>query len=290
MKKTEKQIKAKEIGNKLLRVNTETKETKVYATGKWSGRPITEKYQICLINGIKWIVLSDLGYYVSNYVRKMKNDGEIEDFHLLHAMVLTPISRRNPQWKMKILVNLNSVAVYKDAWAMDSEKVKAIIESAVNADVKTENFFTAEQMDENERLYAERCRLIAENKQELEQQRREARLEQEQQTDKEEQPAEDDSVKSVALLAEKMAEIIGENQNLRKQVDTYKEMKTYWDKVSENNEKIISIQKDEIVTLKVLCENVLGVNGGLVNTNKELADKLEQIVKLLGRKGNEDTK
>lgn len=290
MKKTEKQIKAKEIGNKLLRVNTETKETKVYATGKWSGRSITEKYQICLINGIKWIVLSDLGYYVGNCVRKMKNDGEIEDFHLLHAMVLTPISRRNPQWKMKTLVNLNSVAAYKNAWAMDSEKVKAIIESAVNADVKTENFFTAEQMDENERLYAERCRLIAENKQEQEQHRREARLEQEQQTDKEEQPAEDNSVKSVALLAEKMAEIIGENQNLRKQVDTYKEMKTYWDKVSENNEKIISIQKDEIVTLKALCENVLGVNGGLVNTNKELANKLEQIVKLLGRKGNEDSK
>lgn len=290
MKKTEKQIKAKEIGNKLLRVNTETKETKVYSHGKWSGRPITEKYQICLINGIKWILLSDLGYYAGNYVRKMKNDGEIEDFHLLHAMVLTPISRRNPQWKMKTLVNLNSVAAYKNAWAMDSEKVKAIIESAVNADVKAENFFTAEQMDENERLYAERCRLIAENKQEMKQQRREARLEREQPTDAEEQPAEDDSVKSVALLAEKMAEIIGENQNLRKQVDTYKEMKTYWDKVSENNEKIISIQKDEIVTLKALCENVLGVNGGLVNTNKELANKLEQIVKLLGRKGNEDSK
>ena len=290
MKKTEKQIKAKEIGNKLLRVNTETKETKVYAHGKWSGRPITEKYQICLINGIKWILLSDLGYYVGNYARKMKNDGEIEDFHLLHAMVLTPISRRNPQWKMKTLVNLNSVAAYKDAWTMDSEKAKAIIESAVNADVKTENFFTAEQMDENERLYAERCRLIAENKQELKQQKRAAILEQEQPTDTEEQPAEDDSVKSVALLAEKMAEIIGENQNLRKQVETYKEMKTYWDKVSENNEKIISIQKDEIETLKALCENVLRVNDGLVNTNKELVDKLEQIVKLLGRKENEDTK
>ena len=289
MKKTEKQIKAKEIGNKLLRVNTETKEAKAYAD-KWSGRPITEKYQICLINGIKWIVLSDLGYYVGNYVRKMKNDGEIEDYDLLHAMVLTPISRRNPQWKMKTLVNLNSVAAYKDAWTVDSEKVKAIIKSAVNADVKTENFFTAEQMDENERLYAERCRLITENKQDLKQQKREAILEQEQQTDTEEQPAEDDSVKSVALLAEKMAEIIGENQNLRKQVETYKEMKTYWDKVSENNEKIISIQKDEIETLKALCEKVLRVNDGLVNTNKELVDKLEQIVKLLGRKGNEDTK
>ena len=290
MKKTEKQIKAKEIGNKLLRVNTETKETKVYSHGKWPARPITEKYQICLINGIKWILLSDLGYYAGNYVRKMKNDGEIEDFHLLHAMVLTPISRRNPQWKMKTLVNLNSVAAYKNAWAMDSEKVKAIIESAVNADVKTENFFTAEQMDENERLYAERCRLIAENKQELKQQKRGAILEHEQPTDTEEQPAEDDSVKSVALLAEKMAEIIGENQNLRKQVETYKEMKTYWDKVSENNEKIISIQKDEIETLKALCEKVLGANDDLVNTNKKLVDKLEQIVKLLGRKGNEDSK
>ena len=282
MEKTEKQIKAKEIGNKLLRVNTETKETKVYSHGKWPARPITETYRICLINGIKWILLSDLGYYAGNYVRKMKNDGEIEDFHLLHAMVLTPISRRNPQWKMKTLVNLNSVAAYKDAWTMDSEKVKAIIESAVNADVKTENFFTAEQMDENERLYAERCRLIAENKQDLKQQKREAILEHEQPTDTEEQPAEDDSVKSVALLAEKMAEkmaeIIGENQNLRKQVEKYKEMKTYWDKVSENNEKIISIQKDEIVTLKALCGKVLGVNDGLVNTNKELQDKLKQIV------------
>ena len=257
--KTEKQIRAKEIGDSLLSVQLEEHETKEFNRG-WEERLATVKYEICLINGIKWIVLSDLNYKMNTYLRKMKADGLINDHHILHAKTLTKLtgaSSGQTRWQTRTLVQLSVIAACKDELMGRrylfhpqyhyERDVEAIIESALDAEVKTENFFKGEEMVENERLYAERCRLIAEHNQEKREQFYDEQYcsheepkpsEQPTETDQEKTSEDEDSLKSIAFLADKMAEIIGENQNLRKQIECYKVQKECLNEMVDNYKKI----------------------------------------------------
>lgn len=297
--KTEKQIRAKEIGDSLLSVQMEEQETKEFKGG-WDERLTTVKYEICLINGIKWIVLSDLNYKMNTYLRKMKADGLINDHHILHAKTLTKLtgaSSGQTRWQTRTLVQLSVIAACKDELMGRrylfhpqyhyERNVEAIIESALDAEVKTENFFKGEEMVENERLYAERCRLIAEHNQEKREQFYDEQYgsheepkpsEQPTETEQEKTSEDGDSLKSIAFLADKMAEIIGENQNLRKQIELCEAKNACLEKIVNNYEKIEANRQYEIERLKSLCDRICKVNDKLI-------EELRQKNKLLAQKG-----
>lgn len=273
--KTEKQIRAKEIGDNLISVQMESHETKEYLGGCWS-EPTKRIFNICLINGIKWIMLSDLRYGMTQHVNKMKKDGLINDYHILHVRARVNLTgHRDGQSQMMIvvIVQLSALAACKEEllgnrylfdsyyhWERDAE---AVIDAALDADVKAENFFKGEELVENEQKFAERCRLIAENNQEkrrknYEEDEEEQPAAEEPQPTEEEHPSDDnENLKPFALLAEKITEIIGENQNLRKQVENLKVQKECLEKMVEIYKKIEAIRMNRFDRQMHLIEQLI---------------------------------
>lgn len=303
MKKNDKQKRVKEIGAKLLSVQMEEHETKEYEA-YYSTKPVTTSFSICNINGLRWIVLSDLNYGMNGYVRKMKADGLIEDYQILHVRTLTHLTGSmsgRSRWQIHTLVQLAAVAACKDELIGTrylfnphyhyERQAEAVIDAALAADVKTVNFFTEEQIEENERLYEERNRLIAESSKEKREQKQREELaeaigqtldEEGQNGNDSEEEDEEDVLNPLLLLADKMVEIIGENQNLRKQVEAYKTQKECLEKIVSINEKIELLRKSEIERMEKLNQQLMD----------EVRELRERITNMLERKmkdyGNKD--
>ena len=276
--KTEKQIRAKEIADKLLAIQMEEHETPEY--DKYSdGTRRTKKYSICNINGVKWIKIGDIRYDMNNYLRKMKADGLIADYQVLHVRTLKKLTGKGggrSRWQINTLVNLSALLACKDellgtrylfhpTWHHEIE-ASVVLDDAVRAEVTTENDVTVGQKEENERMYAERCRLITEsNREQRQQEQREAipdaigKAQDEQSAgddtqqpngDDTEQPAGDGDDFDYVHFAATVINIVEDNRRLRDEVAKLKEINELSEKVIAEHERSESLYEQVIQHLK----------------------------------------
>lgn len=246
--KTEKQIRAKEITDKLLAIQMEEHETPEYDR-YYDGRLMTNKYSICNINGVKWIKLSDIYYNMNGYLKKMKADGLIADYQVLHVRTMTKLtgaSSGKSRWQIQTLVNLSALLACKDELLGTrylfnptyhyEHEAESVLDDAVRAEVGTENNVTVGQMEENERMYAERCRLITESNHEKRQQEQREAIADAIGKVQDEQPAGDDEDFDYVHFAAAVVNIVEDNRRLRDEVTALKQ-------IDENNQNIIANYK-----------------------------------------------
>lgn len=273
--KTEKQIRAKEIADKLLAIQMEEHETPEY--DKYSdGTRRTKKYSICNINGVKWIKIGDIRYDMNNYLRKMKADGLIADYQVLHVRTLTKLTGKGggrSRWQINTLVNLSALLACKDellgtrylfhpTWHPEVE-AGVVLDDAQRAEVATDNDVTVGQMEENERMYAERCRLITESNREQRRQEQDFNdfikpdEEQPAGSDAEqpaggapEQPAGDDDDFDYVKFAAAVVNIVEDNRRLRDEVARLTRIDEINTKLIANYKKIDELHEDVIKRLK----------------------------------------
>lgn len=160
--RNEKQEEAYKLIEGILSIDMDVRETKPFL--RWH-RMVTDKYQICLINGEKWVKVRS-----ENWIKILLEYGWMEESDLLH--VKTKLmdgkgSRIQTIARLGAMVaNKKRIVEYASGVSDTPQKMEALIESAEIVDVESSYDFSKYEIIESEDNYKKRVRLLSENNKE----------------------------------------------------------------------------------------------------------------------------